>query len=113
MKKKKQQQQTNKQKENDRNVIEHCAPSCTKRLTKNVTKRSDRLHNHFSFHTCRVFFANTCCPTGTSEKFDYSIISFPGFSLFPRERTLVAAGHVTFCDNGLLIGVGFLKTRDL
>ena len=47
-----------------------------------------------------------------SEKFDYSIISFQG-SLLPRERTLVAAGHVTFCDNGLLVGVGFLKTREL
>ena len=56
---------------------------------------------------------NTCCTTGRTEKFDYSIILFPGFSLLPRERTLVAAGHVTFCDNGLLIGVEFSKTLEL
>ena len=38
-----------------------------------------------------------------SEKFDYSTISLLGFLLLPRERTLVAAGHVTSCDNELLI----------
>ena len=83
-------------------------------VQKHITKRSDRLHNHFLFHICCVSFANTCCTTGRSEKSDFSIISFSaGFSLLPRERTLVAAGHVTFCDNGLLIGVGFLKTLEL
>ena len=31
---------------------------------------------------------------------------FPGFSLFlPQERTLVAAGHVTPCDNEILISL--------
>ena len=75
-----------------------------RQTNRHITKRSDRLHNHFSFHTYCVKFCG--CKTQTSEKFDSSIISFPGFSL-------VAAGYVTFCDNGLLIGVGFLKTRDL
>ena len=49
---------------------------CEKRPTKNITKRSDRLYNHFSLL---------------------------GFLLLPGERTLVAAGHVTSCDNGILI----------
>ena len=76
-----------------------------KRLTKKkLSKRSDRLHNHSSFHTCCVSFANTCCTKReTSEKIDYSTISLLGSNLLPRERTIVAAGHVTSCDNGLLI----------
>ena len=40
---------------------------------------------------------------GTSEKFHFSTISLLEFLLLPRERTLVAAGHVTSCDNGLLM----------
>ena len=33
----------------------------------------------------------------------WSPTSFPGFSLFPQERTLVAAGHVITCDNKLRV----------
>ena len=106
--------QTNKQKSKmigiSLNVVHRHA---WKGWQKHTTERSDRLYNHFSFHIRCVSFVNTCCTTGRTEKFDYSIILFPGFSLLPRERTLVAAGHVTFCDNGFLIGVGFLKTLEL
>ena len=40
---------------------------------------------------------------------DILTTSFSGFFLLPRERTLVAAGHVTTtCDNEFLIGVGLM-----
>ena len=39
---------------------------------------------------------------------DILTTSFPGFFLLPRERTMVAAGHVTTCDNELLIRVGLM-----
>ena len=74
---------------------------CEKRPTKNITKRYDRLYNHLC--QLRFFCEYLLHIMGTYENFDYSTISLLGFLLLPRERTLVAAGHVTSCDNGLLI----------
>ena len=62
-KKQHKQQQTNKQTKTRKmigmslNVVHRHVRE--KRLTKKLTKRSDRLYNHFSFHTCSVSFANT------------------------------------------------------
>ena len=46
---------TNKQKRSK--MIGMSLNAVHRQTNKHITKRSDRLHNHFSFHTCYVSFA--------------------------------------------------------